>query len=59
MGEGGREKLTIYLLQHAMFAFFLVHAALRPSSTIGEHLARVRSYSGRFGMKVGVYRVGK
>lgn len=32
----GREKLTMYLLQQAIFAFVLVHAALRPSSTGGK-----------------------
>lgn len=41
MGGGNRDggtgkKLTIYLLQQAMFAFVLVHAALRPSSTVGK-----------------------
>ncbi len=51
-GEQGREKLTIYVLQQAMFAFVLVHAALRPSSTVGKNLARVRSFSGRTGMQV-------
>lgn len=30
------EKLTMYLLQQAMFAFVLVHAALRPSLTVRE-----------------------
>lgn len=43
-----REKLTIYPLQQAMFAFVLVHAALSPPSTVGEKkniifLLRVRS----------------
>lgn len=54
-----RETLTIYPLQQAIFAFVLVHAALSPSSTVGENFwLECEVTQKRIRTKAGIYRVG-